>query len=104
MSRLIAADRDRAVDALWPLGTRCRLVGESILRPSMPDDAGLARLQLRWEGRDGQPIERTVRLEDAVEGKRFAMRVVEDTSLDRVLLVELSRDDRACRRGRTACW
>src|SRR5690606_31980439 len=46
------------------------------------DEADLVRIQLSWEGRDGRPIEHIVRLEDVVEGKRFAMRVVDDSSLD----------------------
>ncbi len=82
MTRFIAADRDRVWNALWPLGAHASWSGEYLAARRVPDDAGLVRLQLRWEGRDGQPIERTVRLEEAVQGKRFAMSVVDDTSLD----------------------
>ncbi|WP_245482365.1 site-2 protease family protein [Mesorhizobium sp. M4A.F.Ca.ET.050.02.1.1] len=42
----------------------------------------MARITLSWEGRDGQPIERRVALENVVEASRFSMRVLDDSSLD----------------------
>ena len=53
----------------------------------------MVRLSLAGKGRDGKPIRRLVRFEDVVDGERFAMRVVDDTSLDPVVLVALPRDD-----------
>ena len=82
ISRLIQARRDRLWSALWPLGENASWSGEYLRAEQLPDDASLARLQLRWEGRDGKPIERTVRLQEVVHGKRFAASVVDDTSLD----------------------
>ena len=82
LSRTISADRNRLWSALWPFGAEAGWSGEYLRAEPLDDETGLARLQLGWEGRDGKPIERTVRLEDLVEGERFAMRVVDDTSLD----------------------
>lgn len=82
ISRSIPASRYLLWSALWPLGKNAGWGEEYIDAEPVEGDAGLARLRLRWEGRDGNPIERIVRLEDVVEGRRFAMRVVDDTSLD----------------------
>ena len=80
-SRVIQANRDRLWQALWPLGSDAGWSGE-ILSAEAPDGEGMARIELSWEGRDGQPIERKARFEDVLEGSRFSMRVVEDTALD----------------------
>ncbi len=82
ISRLISADRQRLWSALWPLGANAGWSGEYLQTEALADDENLARLQLRWEGRDGKPIERTVRFEDVLDGESYAMRVVDDTSLD----------------------
>ena len=82
MSRLISADRQRLWSALWPLGENASWSGEYLQTETLAEDENLARLQLRWEGRDGKPIERIVRFEDVVDGESYAMRVVDDTSLD----------------------
>jgi Zn-dependent protease len=81
MSRLIAADRDRIWSAVWPLGENAGWSGQHLKAEAL-DEPGLARVQLSWEGRDGKPIEHVVRLEEVVEGERFSMRVMDDTSLD----------------------
>jgi Zn-dependent protease len=80
-SRVIAAGRDRVWSALWPFGENAAWSGQH-LKAEVLDESGLARIQLGWEGRDGEPIEHIVRLHDVVEGERFAMRVVDDSSLD----------------------
>jgi Zn-dependent protease len=82
LSRVISADRRRLWNALWPFGREAGWSGEYVRAEPLDEEQGLARLQLGWEGRDGRPIERTVRLEDFVEGERFAMRVTDDSSLD----------------------
>ena len=82
ISKLIPVGRERLWSALWPLGDNADWSGEYIGAEPVEGDFGLARLKLRWESRDGSPIERTVRLEDVVQGRRFAMRVVDDSSLD----------------------
>ncbi len=82
ISRLIQAKRERVWGALWPLGDNAAWSGEYLNAEQMPDDSSLVRLQLRWEGRDGNPIERIIRLEEVVRGKRFAASVVDDSSLD----------------------
>jgi len=81
LSRVVAMDRQRLWQALWPLGSDAGWSGE-ILSAELLDGQGTARIMLSWEGRDGQPIERRSRFEDVVEGSRFSMRVIEDTALD----------------------
>jgi Zn-dependent protease len=39
-------------------------------------------VRLSWEGRDGRPIEKILRLSDVVPGRTFASRVEDDSSLD----------------------
>lgn len=80
-SRVVAMDRQRLWQALWPLGNDAGWSGE-ILSAQMLDGEGEARIMLSWEGRDGKPIERRSKLEDVVEGSSFKMRVIEDTALD----------------------
>jgi len=81
LSRLVAMDRQRLWEALWPLGSDAGWSGE-ILSAEALDGEGMARITLSWQGRDGKPIERRSWFEDVVEGSRFSMRVVEDTALD----------------------
>lgn len=81
LSRVVAMDRQRLWQALWPLGSDAGWSGE-ILSAEPLDGQGTARIMLSWEGRDGQPIERRSRFEDVVEGSRFSMHVIEDTALD----------------------
>lgn len=81
VSRVVAMDRQRVWQALWPLGSDAGWSGE-ILSARPLDGEGVSRIMLSWEGRDGKPIERRARFEDIVEGSRFAMRVLEDTALD----------------------
>jgi Zn-dependent protease len=81
VSRLVAADRRRLWQALWPFGSDAGWSGEIVSAQAL-DGEGMARITLSWEGRDGQPIERRVALEDVVEASRFYMRVLEDSSLD----------------------
>ncbi|MCA0050769.1 site-2 protease family protein [Mesorhizobium sp. B283B1A] len=80
-TRVVAMDRQRLWQALWPLGNDAGWSGE-ILSAQMLDGEGEARIMLSWEGRDGKPIERRSKLEDVVEGSSFTMRVIEDTALD----------------------
>ena len=81
LSRVVAMDRQRLWQALWPLGSDAGWSGE-ILSAEPLVEQGTTRIMLSWEGRDGQPIERRSRFEDVVEGSRFSMRVIEDTALD----------------------
>lgn len=81
LSRVVAMDRQRLWQALWPLGSDAGWSGE-ILSAEPLDGQGTVRIMLSWEGRDGQPIERRSRFEDVVEGSRFSQRVIEDTALD----------------------
>ncbi|MEW6634513.1 MAG: site-2 protease family protein [Pseudomonadota bacterium] len=80
-SRVIAAERDRLWQALWPFGGDAGWSGE-ILSAQDLDGEGNALIRLSWEGRDGQPIERRARFADVAQGSRFSMRVIEDTALD----------------------
>ncbi len=81
MTRVVAADRRRVWAALWPLGEHAGWSGRQLGAEAL-DPSGLVRIRLGWEGRDGKPIEHVVRLDDVADGERFAMRVVEDSSLD----------------------
>ncbi|TPK86503.1 MULTISPECIES: site-2 protease family protein [unclassified Mesorhizobium] len=81
VSRVVAMDRQRLWQALWPLGSDAGWSGE-ILSAEALDGEGVTRIMLSWEGRDGKPIERRSKFEDVVEGSRFSMRVIEDTVLD----------------------
>jgi Zn-dependent protease len=97
-SRVIAAGRGRIWSALWPFGENAAWSGQHLQAEEL-EEAGLVRIQLGWEGRDGRPIEHVIRLEDVVEGERFAMRVVDDSSLDSAFwshyrdVVELEGED-----------
>lgn len=81
LSRVVAADRRRLWQVLWPLGSDAGWSGE-ILDARALDEAGLVAITLSWEGRDGRPIERKAMLGDVVPGHGFSMRVLEDTALD----------------------
>jgi len=81
LSRVVAADRQRLWQALWPLGKDAGWSGE-ILEARSLDEAGLTAVTLSWEGRDGRPIERKAMFVDVVPGRSFSMRVLEDTALD----------------------
>lgn len=78
-SRLIRANRNRLWQALWPLGQNATWSGEIL---SATGFRGGARIVLSWEGRDGQPIRRKVAFDDVALGRRFSMRIVDDSSLD----------------------
>ncbi|MEW9805101.1 site-2 protease family protein [Mesorhizobium sp. ZMM04-5] len=101
-SRVIAAGRRRLWEALWPFGKHADWSGARIAAEPFGDD-GLTRIRLGWEGRDGKPIEHVVRLENVVEGERFSMRVVDDSSLETAFWshfrddVELAGEDGAVR-------
>ncbi|MGD9913654.1 MAG: site-2 protease family protein [Rhizobiaceae bacterium] len=82
LSARIDASRQRLWSALWPLGDDAGWSGEVLAVDRTADGDSLLRMRLGWEGRDGTPIERTVTLEDVVEGERYTLRVVDDTSLD----------------------
>ncbi|UCI10026.1 site-2 protease family protein [Mesorhizobium sp. B1-1-8] len=81
VSRVVAADRHRLWQALWPFGSDAGWSGE-ILSAEPLDCEGMTLVKLSWEGRDGQPIERKAVFEDVVEESRFSMRVIDDTALD----------------------
>lgn len=80
--RVVAADAGTLWAALWPLGQQAGWSGEVVwTRPveGAPDEA----LQgLSWEGHDGTPIERRVKMQDVEPLRRFALRVVDDTALE----------------------
>lgn len=78
---LVQAPPERLWLALWPLGEQAGWSGEILSARALPGSRDVCQT-LSWEGRDGQPIQRRVRLEDVREGEGFTLRVVEDTSLD----------------------
>jgi Zn-dependent protease len=79
--RRVRADRGRVWNALFPLGTDRGWSGE-ILSAETAADPALVRVALSWEGRDGRPIERMLKLEAVEEGSSFSQSIVEDSSLD----------------------
>lgn len=78
----IAAPRERVWNALWPRGRDAGWSGEILSVAPVDGAADEVDITLSWEGRDGQPIRRVGRIEDVDEGRRFSMRIVDDTSLD----------------------
>ena len=86
ISRTIRAPRTHVWSALYPLGANAGWSGETIGSTLIGADGGgarTARLTLSWGGRDDRPIERTVVLDDVVEGERYRLRVTDDSALDR---------------------
>jgi len=78
----VAAPRERLWSALWPLGENAGWSGQVLSSEAVAGSPDRARVRLSWEGRDGRPIEKLLRLSDVVEGERFAARVEDDSSLD----------------------
>src|SRR6185369_4790900 len=56
--------------------------GEVVSVEAVAGSPDRARVQLSWEGRDGRPIEKLLRLSEIVEGERFCETVEDDSSLD----------------------
>ena len=88
----IAAPRMRLWQALYPLGDDAAWSGEILSAEPIGEGGSLARIRLSWEGRDGRPIERKVRLSDVVEGERYAMRVEDNSSLDPAFWADYRED------------
>lgn len=82
VSRTIDAPRSRLWSALWPLGEDAGWSGEIVKATGVGGSGGQAWLQLSYQGRDGEPIERHVVFDDVAEDVRFSMRVTDDSSLD----------------------
>ncbi len=78
----IDAPRERVWTALWPLGGEHGWSGEVRSAETIGGSQERVKLSLSWEGRDGKPIERRVRLSDVNPGRSFIMRVEDDSSLD----------------------
>jgi Zn-dependent protease len=89
----ISAPRMRIWQALYPLGADAGWSGEILAAEPIGEGGALARMKLSWEGRDGQPIERKVRLSDVVEGERYAMQVADDSSLDAAFWADYREDN-----------
>jgi len=79
---VVRATPDKVWDAMWPLGGQAGWSGEILSAKSVDAEAGLVRIVLSWLGRDGNSIERTVRLDEVSEDRHFALTVIEDSSLD----------------------
>jgi Zn-dependent protease len=78
----VAAPREKLWEALWPLGRNPGWSGEILSAEAVEGFSDRARIRLCWEGRDGRPIEKLQRLSGVVPGRRFAMRIEDDSSLD----------------------
>lgn len=76
----VGAAPERLWSALWPLGDRSGWSGEILSAEAAGD--GRAKVRLSWEGRDGRPIEKLLRLTEVETGRRFVTRVEDDSSLD----------------------
>lgn len=82
LSRLIPADRAKLWNALWPLGSQAAWSGEYTKATVVEGRPDLAYVELGWEGRDGKPIRRTLKFDDLVDGERFSLAIVDDSSLE----------------------
>lgn len=80
VTRKIDATREQLWQALWPLGDDAGWSGEIVAATPIGTDRAL--LELSYEGRDGKPIRRHVGLDDVTEKTGFAIRVIDDSSLD----------------------
>ncbi len=80
MSRVVRAPMQRLWSALWPLGEAAGW-SERVLDCQAAERPDEVVMRMAWLGRDGEPIRRRVRLLDVEEGRRFAQRVVDDSSL-----------------------
>lgn len=74
----VRAPRDRLWEAVWPLGRDAGWSGKIL--DARPEEGG-ARLSFAWDGRDGRPIERSVRFRELEPGRRFVMAVSDDSAL-----------------------
>ncbi len=82
LSVRVGASSKRSWAALWPLGEHSSWSGE-VLSAEQLDAAGKrVKVKLSWEGRDGQPIERIMRLSEVEAGRKFVTRIEDDSSLD----------------------
>lgn len=78
----VKAPATRVWNAVYPLGEQAGWSGEIVSAEAVEGQSGRARLVTDWEGHDGQPIHRVAELSDVVPGQSFAMRIMEDSSLD----------------------
>jgi len=81
-SIIISAPVRRVWDAVYPLGEDAGWSGEILSAEPVEGAPSRVRLMIDSEGRDGLPIRRVCELSDVVQGRSFAMRIVEDSSLD----------------------
>jgi hypothetical protein len=81
-SRRLSRSISRLWSALWPLGENAGWSGELLSAEPVAGSPDKARVRLSWEGRDGRPIEKLLRLSEIVEGARFREQVEDDSSLD----------------------
>lgn len=93
------APRRRLWDAIWPLGADAGWSGEIVDVQPVPGSSDEVRTTLSWEGREGKPIERTVRLDDVVDAEAFSMRVTNDTALDDAFWADFREDVRLSEAG-----
>lgn len=95
----IAASAGRVWDAVHPLGNDAGWSGEILAADPVADRPDRVQLVVDWEGRDGLPIRRIAELTEVARDRSFAMRIVEDSSLDTGFWehfaeqVELSQED-----------
>ncbi|MBX3575369.1 MAG: SRPBCC family protein [Mesorhizobium sp.] len=78
----IAASACRVWDAVHPLGNDAGWSGEILAADPVADRPDRVQLVVDWEGRDGLPIRRIAELTEVARDRSFAMRIVEDSSLD----------------------
>lgn len=78
----IGASAGRVWDAVHPLGNDAGWSGEILAAEPVADRPDRVQLVVDWEGRDGLPIRRIAELTEAPRDRSFAMRIVEDSSLD----------------------
>ena len=77
--RKIAALPAHLWSALFPFGNNALWDGTYISIQRVGEN--LADVEIAWDGRDGQPIRRTIELSEIEPERRFSLRVMNDTSL-----------------------
>ena len=80
LSSIIAATPEHIWSALYPLGANAKWDGNIVAAHAVGPD--LVETEISYEGRDGNPIRRTMKLESVIENRSFTSTIVEDTSLD----------------------
>lgn len=82
VARHVRSSHEPLWQALFPLGRQVGWSGEILEAARVGGKDDQVRLSMAWEGRDGKPITRIIRLHEVVPEKQFTYTVLDDSSLD----------------------